>query len=105
MKIHLRHHVPAAAYMTPAEVLQRLRVNARTLYRLMNEGQFPAVRIGRQWRIRPTDFELWLQRQTSDAGAITTPDLARGTRSRQDRITDAACRSQLTGALIEGDVR
>ncbi len=51
--------------MTPPEVLSRLRVNIRTLYRLLSTGELPAVRVGRQWRVRPGDLDSWLsQRET-----------------------------------------
>jgi excisionase family DNA binding protein len=51
-----------AAFMTSDEVIAFLRVNARTLYRLIRSGDFPAVRVGRQWRFRRSDLEAWLNR-------------------------------------------
>ncbi len=50
-------------FMTTDDVLGYLRVNARTVYRLIKSGELPAVRIGRQWRIRRTDLDLWLSGQ------------------------------------------
>ena len=96
MKTHIRSHVPVEAYLTPSDVLDRLRVNARTLYRLMGEGNLPAVRIGRQWRVRPSDFDLWLQRQSSVAGATTEPELADGTQGQDHGITATACHTSAT---------
>jgi len=81
MSHHLLRRVTVEALMTPAEVLKRLRVNARTLYRLMRKESLPAVRIGRQWRVRPSDFDLWLRRQSFDAGVTTAPGLAIGTQT------------------------
>jgi excisionase family DNA binding protein len=52
----------ASDFMTTEEVISFLRVNTRTLYRLIRTGGFPAVRVGRQWRIRRTDLEEWLSR-------------------------------------------
>lgn len=49
-------------FMTSDEVISVLRVNARTLYRLIRSGDFPAVRVGRQWRFRRSDLEAWLNR-------------------------------------------
>lgn len=49
-------------FMTTEEVISFLRVNTRTLYRLIRAGGFPAVRVGRQWRIRRSDLEAWLHR-------------------------------------------
>jgi excisionase family DNA binding protein len=48
--------------MTTEEVIAFLRVNTRTLYRLIRAGNFPAVRVGRQWRFRRSDLEAWLDR-------------------------------------------
>jgi excisionase family DNA binding protein len=49
-------------FMTTGEAIAYLRVNARTLYRFIQTGDLPAVRIGRQWRIRRNEFEDWLER-------------------------------------------
>jgi excisionase family DNA binding protein len=53
---HLEHDL-----LTPAEVIDYLRVNVRTVYRLMRTGELPAVRVGRQWRIRRSDLDSWLR--------------------------------------------
>jgi excisionase family DNA binding protein len=52
-----------AAFLTTREVLRYLKVNARTIYRLIRTGELPAVRIGRQWRFRRSDLDDWLDRQ------------------------------------------
>jgi excisionase family DNA binding protein len=52
----------STAFMTSDEVIAFLRVNPRTLYRLIRGGDFPAVRVGRQWRFRRSDLETWLNR-------------------------------------------
>ena len=49
-------------FMTTEEVIAYLRVNARTVYRLIQAGELPAVRVGRQWRIRRCDLDGWLDR-------------------------------------------
>lgn len=51
-----------AAFLTTDDVLGYLKVNARTIYRLIRTGELPAVRIGRQWRFRRTDLDDWLDR-------------------------------------------
>lgn len=50
-------------FLTTDDVLGYLRVNARTVYRLIKNGEIPAVRIGRQWRIRRCDLDSWLDSQ------------------------------------------
>jgi len=52
----------SAAFLTTEEVIDVLRVNSRTVYRLIQTGDLPAVRVGRQWRFRRTDLESWLNR-------------------------------------------
>src|SRR5215212_5390649 len=51
------------AFLTTEEVLEYLQVNLRTVYRLIKAGKLPAVRIGRQWRFRKVDLDLWLDSQ------------------------------------------
>jgi excisionase family DNA binding protein len=48
-------------FLTSDEVLGYLRVNLRTLYRLIRIGQIPAVRLGHQWRFRRRDIDAWLR--------------------------------------------
>jgi excisionase family DNA binding protein len=59
-------HVPLA-FMTTEEVLECLKVNPRTVYRLIRSGELPAVRIGRQWRFRRTDLDEWIARHRTSA--------------------------------------
>ena len=60
----LRYYEPARpSYLTTEEVLNYLKVNSRTIYRLIHRGELPAVRVGRQWRFRQADLDAWLDRQ------------------------------------------
>jgi excisionase family DNA binding protein len=54
---------PRPSDMTTDEVLDYLKVNSRTIYRLIHRGELPAVRVGRQWRFRQADLDAWLDRQ------------------------------------------
>jgi len=78
-------------------------VTARTLYRLMSKGTLPAVRIGRQWRVRQSDLDLWLRRQAYDAAATTAPFLAIGTRGHDHGTTTTACQPPRHQDSIEGE--
>ena len=51
------------AFLTTDEVLAYLKVKARTFYRLVKAGELPAIRVGRQWRVRRTDLDAWLETQ------------------------------------------
>jgi excisionase family DNA binding protein len=48
--------------LTTREVMAILRVDTRTVYRLIRSRNIPAVRVGRQWRFRRSDLEGWLDR-------------------------------------------
>ncbi len=55
-------------FMTVAEVAGQLRVSNMTVYRLVNSGQLPAVRIGRGYRIREDDVTRYLDRRYMNTG-------------------------------------
>ncbi len=49
--------------LTTEDVLTYLRINARTVYRLIRGGELRAVRVGRQWRVRRQDLERFVAAQ------------------------------------------
>jgi excisionase family DNA binding protein len=53
------------SFLTTEEVLGYLKVNSRTIYRLIRSGELPAIRIGRQWRFRRSDLNDWIDRKRS----------------------------------------
>ena len=44
-------------YLTPREVMELLAIGKNTFYKMVQSGQLPAFRIGRQWRVRRADLE------------------------------------------------
>jgi excisionase family DNA binding protein len=54
--------------VTVAEVADQLRVSNMTVYRLVQSGQLPAVRVGRSYRIREEDLDRYLADQYNRAG-------------------------------------
>ena len=48
------------SYLTVAEVAEQLRVSNMTVYRLINAGDLPAVRVGRSYRITEDDVDAYL---------------------------------------------
>ena len=56
-------------FLTTEEVLTYLKITPRTIYRLIRNGELPAVRIGRQWRFRRADLDRWLERQRAFSSA------------------------------------
>lgn len=57
-------------FLTTDDVLGYLRVNLRTVYRLIKAGKIPAVRVGRQWRFRKSDLDAWLESQRAGRAAV-----------------------------------
>ena len=56
--------VPNLDLLTCEEAAAYLRVHPRTVYRLLRDGGMPGVRVGRQWRIRRSDLDAYLGRET-----------------------------------------
>lgn len=46
--------------LTLTEVSAYLRVTKRTLYRLAQEGQLPAFKLGGTWRFRREELDRWI---------------------------------------------
>jgi excisionase family DNA binding protein len=90
------------AFLTTDEVLEYLQVNLRTVYRLIDAGKLPAVRVGRQWRFRRRDIDAWLdqQRPGAPAAAAATPAV-RPAATRRVLVVDAdaAARDVVATAL------
>lgn len=53
--------------LTVAEVAETLRVSNMTVYRLIKAGQLPALRVGKNYRIRETDLTRFLAEGTVTA--------------------------------------
>lgn len=92
---------PHEAFLTTDEVLAYLQVNLRTVYRLIEAGKLPAVRVGRQWRFRRRDVDAWLDSQRPAAPALVRE--APRAPARQARILvvdpDGNTRELVAGAL------
>jgi len=57
-----------ARYLTVREVAGTLRVSNMTVYRLINAGQLPAVRVGKSFRLREDDVNRYLADRYTQAG-------------------------------------
>ena len=49
-------------YLTPKEVMNLLYIGRNTFYKLVNSGELPAFRIGKQWRVRKDDLREYFRR-------------------------------------------
>lgn len=57
------YHQVMEQLLTVAEVAELLRVSTMTVYRLIRSGELPAVRVGRNYRVRRGDLDSYLQEQ------------------------------------------
>ncbi|MCR4430636.1 MAG: helix-turn-helix domain-containing protein [Tepidanaerobacteraceae bacterium] len=48
-------------YYTPQEVAEKLKLNIRTLYKWIREGNIKAVKIGGVWRISESEISRLLE--------------------------------------------
>ena len=51
--------------LTTKEVARRLKVTPQTVQRLIARGELVASRVGRDWRIKPSALEVFLQKTQS----------------------------------------
>jgi excisionase family DNA binding protein len=61
--------------LTAAEVSDLLRVSTMTVYRLIRRGELPAVRVGRNYRVRASELDTYLSGQVVDPATIRPADL------------------------------
>ena len=54
-----------SSLLTVQEVAAYLNVVPITVYRMIDRGSLPAVRVGRVWRIRREDLQVYLDRSTN----------------------------------------
>lgn len=55
-------------FLTVAEVAAMMRVSKMTVYRLVHNGDLPAVRVGRSFRVTEEAVNEYLRRSFYDAG-------------------------------------
>lgn len=61
--------------LTAAEVAEDLRVSTMTVYRLIRRGELPAVRVGRNYRVRVQDLQAYLDAQVVDPATVDLGDV------------------------------
>ena len=60
--------ITSARYLTVREVASTLRVSNMTVYRLINAGELPAVRVGKSFRLLEDDVNRYLAERYTQAG-------------------------------------
>jgi excisionase family DNA binding protein len=60
-------------FLTTHQFQDLLSVDRTTIYRMVQSGQLPAVRVGKQWRFAPAEIDRWLRSQSASGGIAGTP--------------------------------
>lgn len=55
--------------LTLKEVAKLLRLSPQTLYKMLEQGEIPAVKIGSQWRFDREQLKSWLENHGADVGS------------------------------------
>lgn len=55
-------------FLTVAEVAAVVRVSKMTVYRMVHNGELPAVRVGRSFRVAQSDVDEFLRKSFFNAG-------------------------------------
>ncbi|WP_237690158.1 helix-turn-helix domain-containing protein [Nocardioides panacisoli] len=61
-------NVPDPKFLTIAEVATMMRVSKMTVYRLVHNGELPAIRVGRSFRVTEEDVNAYLEKSFYSAG-------------------------------------
>jgi excisionase family DNA binding protein len=59
-----------SGWLSTTEVRDQLGITLRTLYRLIDEGQIPAYKIGRVIRMKEEDVDAFLERSRIAPGML-----------------------------------
>lgn len=95
--------------LTTKQVQTLLRVDRTTIYRMVDGGQLPAVRVGKQWRFDSAHVEHWLQHgrygalpfEASPAPAALPPTAAPAAELSLTEALPRACAQAVQDAFAE----
>ena len=51
--------------LTPAQVADRLQIHERTVTRWLRDGYLRGFKLGKEWRIAPTDLRAFMERHAN----------------------------------------
>jgi excisionase family DNA binding protein len=52
--------------LTQPEVAILLKIAEKTVYAMTQKAQFPAFKVGGQWRFKRVDIDRWIERQKAE---------------------------------------
>lgn len=64
--------------LTTKQLMDILRVDRTTIYRMMNDGRLPSVRVGGQWRFSRQAIDAWLNEQRATPLLAPSQSIATG---------------------------
>ena len=64
----------AEQLLTLEQVAEYLNVDKFTVYRLLNDKELPAFKVGNQWRFKRKMLENWLMKNSNVKRKETLPD-------------------------------
>jgi excisionase family DNA binding protein len=71
----------ASEVLTLSEMAGYLKVSKKTILRMVQAGQMPAVKISGQWRLLRSFIDDWLRAELRSAGGENLPPLAADART------------------------
>lgn len=57
-------------FITPKTIAHQLGLSLATVYRMLDSGAIPCIRLGRSYRIAERSYEEWLSSQQQDGGSL-----------------------------------
>ena len=91
-----------AELLTTHQVQNLLKVDRTTIYRMVEAGRLPAVRIGKQWRFDAADIAHWLDEHTTLARFDRKPTAAvNGTPDGLRALLPLECIQMIQDAFAE----
>lgn len=54
--------------LTLEELARYLKISKPTLYKMVEKGKIPALKIANQWRFKKDDINRWLEKQRKSKG-------------------------------------
>ncbi len=54
--------------LTLEELAKYLKISKPTLYKMVEKGKIPALKVANQWRFKKDDINKWLEKQRKSKG-------------------------------------
>lgn len=90
--------------LSTRQLQELLNVDRTTIYRMINSGQLPAIRVGNQWRFPRDAVEAWLNSRVVVSGSDVAPRLGRettGMAADLAQVIPRECVQQILDAFAE----